>query len=137
MPETPLPSIDLTINISVILALAAIVSPIFTSIINNIHQTKLKKMELKQAHFENTVLYKRTIFENYLRHAGRCVKYSDPESLKLYGESYFLALTYAPDDIGNLMTEINRHISRASFNEATALFEEQVSPLIRTMLKTL
>ena len=43
-----MPKIELTITISVILALAAIISPIFTAIINNRYQLKLKKLELKQ-----------------------------------------------------------------------------------------
>lgn len=137
LTQTTVPKIDLTITISVIVALAAIVSPIFTTIINNRHQSKLKRMELNQKQFESTILYKRTIFENYLKYTGRCVKYSDPESLKEYGEYYFLALTYAPDNIGSLMIKINSAISHAHFDQATELFEEQAAPLISTMLKNM
>ncbi len=61
-----MPQIDMTITISVIVALAAIVSPILTAIINNRYQLKLKKLELKQKEYEQTVLYKRKIFENSL-----------------------------------------------------------------------
>ena len=45
-----MPQIDLTVSISVILALVATVSPILTSIINNMHHTKIRKLELKQEH---------------------------------------------------------------------------------------
>ena len=58
--------IDLTITITGLLALCAIVSPIITAVINNCHDTKLKKMEFKQKERENTILYQRKVFENFL-----------------------------------------------------------------------
>ena len=61
-----MPKIDFTISISVILALCAIVSPIFTAIINNMHQTKIKKLELKQQEYRDTIIHQRDFFENYL-----------------------------------------------------------------------
>ena len=59
--------IDLTVTITAILGIAAIISPIATAIINNRYQLKLKKLELKQAHMDKTTYYIRSIFENYLR----------------------------------------------------------------------
>ena len=80
-----MPKFDLTISISVILTICAIISPIATTIINNRYQIKIKKIELQQEHFKNTVLYKRSIYENYLKYAGRCISSPDPDSLKKYG----------------------------------------------------
>lgn len=42
--------IDLTVTISVILTFVAITSNILTSIINNAHNSKIKKLELKHEH---------------------------------------------------------------------------------------
>ena len=56
------PQIDLTITISVIIALCAIITPLITTLLNNQHQLKIKKLELEQVRIENTVLYKRSIF---------------------------------------------------------------------------
>ena len=51
-------SVDLTITISAILGVAAVISPIATAIINNRYQMKLKKLELQQQHLEkNNLLY--------------------------------------------------------------------------------
>lgn len=38
--------IDFTITISIIIALIALVSPVVTAIINNCHQTKIKKLDM-------------------------------------------------------------------------------------------
>lgn len=131
-----MPKIDLTITISVILSLSAIVSPILTALINNRYLLRLKKLDLQQQHIENTILYKRNIFECYLKYVGRCINFSDTNAQKDYGEYYFLALTYAPDDIRELMIEINHEITYANLDIATELLEK-VTPKIHTMLKTM
>lgn len=60
---------DLTITVSVILALSAILSPIFVSIINNRNQLKIKK-------FENYDIAKRNALEHFTKMAGQFIAYS-------------------------------------------------------------
>ena len=55
--------LDLTITVTAILGIAAIISPIATTIINNRYQLKLKKLEFQQIHLEKTTYYIRSIFE--------------------------------------------------------------------------
>ena len=57
---------DLTITISVILALSAILSPIFVAIINNKYQLKLKKIE-------NNEIAKRNAFEYFTKMSGEFI----------------------------------------------------------------
>ncbi len=57
---------DLTITISVILALSAILSPILVAIINNCYQLKIKKIE-------NNDLAKRSALENFAKMAGEFI----------------------------------------------------------------
>ncbi len=128
--------IDLTITVTAILGIAAIISPIATAIINNWYQLKLKKLELQQEHLEKTTYYIRSIFENYLRYAGRCIYNSDPDALKDYGEYYFLALSYAPADITSSLSEINDCIYNAQFDVATSMLEE-LKPKISELLQQL
>lgn len=47
-----MPKVDLTVTISVILGCAAIISPILTSMINNLHNSKIKQLELEQEHIK-------------------------------------------------------------------------------------
>ena len=51
--------LDLTVTVSVIIALCAIVSPILVAIINNRHQRKMKQLEIAKEH-------KMKAFETYL-----------------------------------------------------------------------
>ena len=110
-----MPKFDLTISISVILALCAIVSPIITCIIINIHQTKIRKLELK--------------------HAGRCIYYADADALKDYGEHYYSALMYAPEDLKSDMIEANRLMLNDQWNDASVIIEK-LSTKIHTILQT-
>lgn len=119
-----MPEFDLTISISVIVALCAIISPILTSIINNQYQLKLKRIELTQQEYKETVLYHRNVYEKYLRYAGRCIYFSDSDALKEYGESYYSALMYAPPDIRVDMIEANKLMLETELTEASALIEK-------------
>lgn len=64
--------IDFTITISVILALAAIISPIIVSIINNKYQLKLKQIE-------NYDIAKRNALEKYSSTVGEYITYNSPK----------------------------------------------------------
>lgn len=53
--------IDLTITISVILALVAIISNMLTAVINNAHDSKMKKLELKHEQLQTIIHHRNTI----------------------------------------------------------------------------
>ena len=128
--------VDLTITITAILGIAAIISPIATAIINNRYQLKIKELELKQKQLENTTYYIRSIFENYLRYAGKCISSSDSQSQQDYGEYYFLALSYAPEPLVQSMINVNSAITDLAWEEATRLLE-QLRPQINELLQTM
>lgn len=108
-----MPKIELTITISVILALAAIISPIFTAIINNRYQLKIKKLELKQKEYEQTILYKRNIFENYLRYLNDVFQHPDKESLSGYAQYYPLAFMYLPQNVREKLSVVNHKLGQS------------------------
>lgn len=129
-----MPRIDLTVTISVIIALCAIISPTITSIINNRHQLKIKKLELQEKRNENTIFYQRTIFENYLKYSGECVTYFDSQAFRQYGEYYLVALMYASDDIRDKMIEANAMIRSNNFAGAQTIYEE-LAPMLYALLQ--
>ena len=102
-----MPKIDLTITVSVIVALAAVISPILTTLINNHHQTKLRMLELKHKHYEQTVLYKRNIFENYLKGLSMVSQNPTMENIDRYSKYYSLAYMYLPEHIRIKMSSVN------------------------------
>lgn len=116
--------LDLTITISVILALSAIISPIATTIINNCHQTKIKKLELRQAEYEHNVLYRCKIFENYTKSLHDACQTSTPVALSEYAKCYSLAFMYLPDNIRQKMSCVNSLISRLEFELALSSTDE-------------
>ncbi len=56
-------------NFSSIIAMIAIISPIATAIINNIYQSKIKKLEINDDYFKSTSNKKITYFEEYVSKA--------------------------------------------------------------------
>lgn len=128
--------LDLTITVTAILGIAAIISPIATAIINNLYQIKLKKLEMKQQKLEKTTYYIRSIFENYLRYVGRCIYNADRETRKDYGEYYFLALSYAPESLSKSFIQINEAIYQDDYDVAIPLLEA-LKPEINKLLQTM
>ena len=113
------PEIDLSLSISVILALCAIVSPILVAIINNIHHTKVRKLEIQQDQYRNTILHQRDVFENY------------STALKDYGEFYFAALSYAPAELRGDMITANQLMLQDEWEEATPIIESIATKIHR------
>ncbi|WP_368377850.1 hypothetical protein [[Clostridium] symbiosum] len=131
-----MPRLDLSWVITTVIAVCALLSPILTAIINNHYQIKLKKLELASLETEARVTYKRNIYESYLKYAGRCVQYSDQESMKMYGEVYFLAFTYSSGSIREQMILVDRAIANADTPTATVELEK-LSPLMEQQLQNL
>lgn len=121
---------DLSITISAIIAVAAIISPILTAIINNVHQRSMRKLELKNEHYEKTVSYQKEIFENYLSKTGNYIGscFTSTKSLMEYDDAYFVALLYAPSELQTLMKSANTAIRTGKVPQAISAFEELIPP---------
>lgn len=68
--------------------------------------------------YRNTILHQRDVFENYLKHAGRCIYFADSTALKDYGEFYFAALSYAPAELRGDMITANQLMLQDEWEEA-------------------
>lgn len=112
-----MPELDLTVTISVILALAAIISPIFTTFINNHYQIRIKKMEMKQKQYEQSNLYKRKIFEDFLRSFNKICQLPTEDNLAYFSESYSLAYIYLPECVQKDLGKINLLIKAHHWDE--------------------
>lgn len=106
-------------------------SPILVAIINNIHHTKIRKLEIQQDQYRNTILHQRDVFENYLKHAGRCIYFADSTALKDYGEFYFAALSYAPAELRGDMITANQLMLQDEWEEATPIIESIATKIHR------
>ncbi len=113
-----MPNIDLTVTISVIVALCAIISPILTTIINNLFQLKLKRLESSQKRYEDTVLHKREIFENFLSAFNQVCQLPTNEAIAQYSSSYSLVYIYLPKKVRDDLGTVNLLINNKKYNEA-------------------
>lgn len=127
-----------SLGISAGVAIAAIISPILTALINNKHQTKIKRMELKHDHYEKTVTYQRNIFENYLKIAGHYIgsEFKDYEDQKKYNDAYLATLLYTPNDLKQFLVDANKFIIQKDIKRSLSSFE-LVATKIRDHLNTL
>ena len=128
-----MPEFDLTITVSVILAICAIVSPIFTALINNWFQIRMKKLEFIQNVQIKDIEQEEAIFQKYLTYAGKAVHIYDLDSLETYSECAMLAIAYSEEPLAELILEIDNHIYHEQYNEAydklkhaTSLISERI-----------
>ena len=104
--------------VTIIVALAAIISPVITAIINNRHQRKMRELELKEQQRNDVILHKREIFEGYLQYAGACVAHAEPSELQNYGGYYQLALFYAPPELHREMLLLHDEMREYKWDDA-------------------
>lgn len=121
-------------TVTIVIALAAIVSPILVALINNVHQSKLKKLEfehnerlkaqeLTAQREERNIRYLYSIYENYLQSTSRCIANPSRENLKLYGENYSIAFVYLPPKCHDQLKSINDSIRDCSWKDANEKLE--------------
>lgn len=80
--------VDLTITISVVIAICAIISPIITTLLNNHHLYKMKKLEVKIEAEKSAYFYKRGVYEDYLKHTEQYIIVRDKDTSLKYGSIY-------------------------------------------------
>ncbi len=120
-----MPDVDMTSTISAnvanviiaAIAIAAIFSPVCTTILNIRYQYKIRKLELKQHEYEQTVLYKRTIFENFLQGLSQVAQNPTDEAIDLFAKYYPLAYMYLPEHVQKTLAEINLLIQKKYWDE--------------------
>lgn len=102
---------DTTITLSIIVAVIAIIAPLLTTLINNHHQLKVKKLELKQLEIERNYLHKRTIIENAIASISKCIGSSNNTD----SEAILLACSYVDDKVEVAILNVFNHIRKLKY----------------------
>lgn len=110
-------------------ALAAIISPIAVAIINNCHQTKIKKIEILTD-------YKLNAVEEYLKCLGKCRKDLCGDAINEYSKAYGKVILYASNESRDIMAKIDKQITYANRSE-NALDIDIPSADLETLSKSL
>ena len=131
-----MPKVDLTVTISVIIAICAIISPIITTLLNNHHLYKMRKLDDAAQLRKDSYFYKRGIYEDYLRYTSQCLTNPSTVTLKEYGKTYALALIYFPDELQEQLISINNAINNHMCDNALSNLNE-IAPIIRKQIQTM
>lgn len=100
-----------------ITAITAILAPVLIAIINNHHQYRIKKMELEQKSYEQSVLHKREIFESFLSAFNKVCQLQTQEAVSEYSSCYSLVYIYLPKPVRDELGEINLLIKQNNWME--------------------
>lgn len=129
-----MPKVDLTITISVVIAVCAIISPILTAIINNHHQAKMRKLEIKAAHSKERSYYERKIYEDFIKAAYKCFAHADAPSMQEYGEAFAYVRLYMPEEHSKSLDELNGLMRKYEWAKAQAAIENLI-PVIHKQIQ--
>lgn len=95
-----------TVIIALITALAAIVAPVFTSVINNHHALKLKEIEEEENRLKSIDLHEREVLENALSGIGILMSYKDADSIKEACKNILTAVAYVDTGTGERLQRL-------------------------------
>lgn len=129
-----MPKVDLTVTISVIIAICAIISPIITTLLNNHHLYKMRKLDDAAQLRKDSYFYKRGVYEDYLRYTSQCLTNPSASTSNEYGKTYALALIYFPDELQEQLIAINEAISNHMWANALSNLNG-IAPVIRKQIQ--
>ena len=86
--------------IAIVIAVAAFVSPIVVAVVNNVHQTKMKKIEILSD-------FKLKAIENYMRCLCNCHNNNEKVDIEEYRKAFGTAMLYVSGKTAEQMMKIN------------------------------
>lgn len=128
-------SVDLTVTISVILGLAAVVVPTLGTIISCRVQWKIKREEMREDRRRYEQRQISDIYDTYAIAAGACVYNRSKEALADFSAASAKAMMYAPKEIVPKMRELANRLDSADYNSAKGLVSE-ITEALRDAVKT-
>lgn len=130
--------LDLTITISVILAICAIISPIITTYMNNKHQLKIKEIEANKDFKNKNVYYIIDVLERYVKSIEKAIVMSHSIKYEVhleYNECYAIALIYLPDCLIDKAQELNQKIQNRQLIDASTYADQFIIEIKKEILR--
>lgn len=113
----------------VISVTGTIVGPIITALITNKHQLKLRELDIKQAALDAYNNNRFNALNMFISKAGRCLSYSDEQSVMDFGEAYHCVYQYVPEDFWNDLDQFYSIVFSYNWDEAKKLYP----PIVRRL----
>ena len=126
-----------TVIIALITALAAIISPVITAIVNNHTSLKMKKIEEKENRLKNINFHERETLEKALSGIGILMSYKDADSIKESCKNILTAVAYVDNETGELLRtlvgsamdyeQIDKAVSAAQYTAICNALKDEIS----------
>lgn len=133
-------NLDLTFSITAIIAVCALISPIFTALINNNHLYKMKVLDIQENEMKELIDHKRSLLENFMRSAGNTLGVNSFENQKQLAHDFYIILPYLPPNKSELFSAFCRMLSekdREYPNEAISdMLHNEIVPIVKEMLES-
>lgn len=113
----------------IVVALASIISPIITTIINSCFKFQITKMKIKSDNLKRANDLIIRVYENYLRSAGAVLVSSDLQIQEDYAKSHALIMIHVPTNVFEDIQMFNEFISDKSWEHARDKFKDITSKL--------
>lgn len=126
---------QLNVILAIALAASSIVSPIFTTWLNNTHQYSLRKLEIEADRRKTDIQSKKDIYMGFLQYAGKYLYLGQATALQELGEYIYRLLPLVSPDLRNKLIEFNkllatdRHTARRLLEELTPDIKKELEEL--------
>lgn len=108
---------DSTVNFALLLTLCSIVLPTITTILNNRHQIKIRKMDFN---FDK----KFATIEAYIEAVGCCIELNSLANVSRYNKAKGMLYLYVPKKLRKQISELDACIKSNRIDEAKKLFDD-------------
>lgn len=124
-------------TITGIIAFVALISPIVTAIINNLYQIKIRKLEISEKRYDESIFLKRELFEKYCQDLSKVIllQSATDDILGEYASSYAKAILYMSSEDVTSATDINTDIEKGDFEDAYRLMGNHILSLKKEIQK--
>ena len=112
---------DWSYVISGITLVVAIVSPVLVTILNNYHNSKIRKLELD---YQNQLSYyqkQESVFNSFLESASKQINHDYPSERNEYMQSYNQLFLYSPEEYWEQFKKLNEAVIKRDKDESTKL----------------
>lgn len=107
---------DFTINLALLITLCSLVLPTLTTIANNRHQIKMRKLDF-------TLDKKFSVIEAYIESVGNCLELCSRVNLSQYNKAKGMLYLHVPKKLHKQINELDICIQKQEINTAKSLFD--------------
>lgn len=128
------------VDLALIVALIALISPLLTSLINVLYQLWIRHLDKKDKIKKEKIKPIEEVFIGYLSALGKLVSKGTAENLTEYGKYFPLVLLYVPENKRYFLLDldadilVDRHLKNVNtkYNQIIEIIQEELDKLYKS-----